>query len=245
MRFEYLRVSREGRICHLDLSGSPLGGPEAAELARAVEDLAEDRSVRVIVLGSQGLDFCPGIDASRDPTVSGVDPPAAIAALHPPVVAAVRGRVESVGLSVVLAADIVVASETARFSLPDVQDGQLPAWGAVQRLVRSVGASTALSMLLLGEELDAPAALSAGLAHRAPPDAQLEETATEVVERLLRVGPLAAELAKEAVRVGAELPMRDGFRLEADLNHLLATSSDRAEGLRAFFEKRSPRFEGR
>jgi enoyl-CoA hydratase len=245
LRFEHVRVSRDQQTCRLDLSGRPLGGAEAAELVRAVEDLAEDRSVRVVVLGSRGPDFCPGIDTASDPTARGLDPPAAIAALHPPVVAAVHGRVESVGLSVALSADIVVAGETAKFLVPDVRAGHLPPWGAVQRLVRAVGAPVALSMLLLGEELDAPAALSVGLAHRMVADSQLDETTAEVVVRLLGVGPLAAELAKEAVRAGAELPMRDGFRLEADLNHLLATSVDRAEGLRAFFEKRPPRFEGR
>ena len=245
MRFEHLRVSRNEQTCRLDLSGKPLGGPEAAELVRAVEDLAEDRSVRVVVLGSRGPDFCPGLDAASDPIARGLDPPAAIAALHPPVVAAVHGRVESVGVSVALCADVVVAGHTAKFSLPEVRAGDLPAWGAIQRLVRAVGAPLALSMLLLGEELDAPAALSAGLVHRTVPDAQLDEATADVVRRLLGVGPLAAELAKEAVRAGVELPMQAGFRLEADLNHLLATSVDRAEGLRAFFEKRPPRFEGR
>jgi enoyl-CoA hydratase/carnithine racemase len=98
-------------------------------------------------------------------------------------------------------------------------------------------------MVLLGREVTGAEAHGAGLVHELADDpaARAREVAATLVER----GPLALEYAKEAVRRGSELPLHDALRLEADFNHLLAGSRDRAEGLAAFFDKRPPRFEGR
>ncbi len=98
-------------------------------------------------------------------------------------------------------------------------------------------------MLLLGTEIDAATARTWGLVHEIADDA--DGALSRVVESLLACGPLALELAKEAIHRGSELPLRDGLRLEGDLNHQLAATEDRAEGLAAFFAKRPPDFSGR
>ncbi len=98
-------------------------------------------------------------------------------------------------------------------------------------------------MLMLGTEVDAVTAQSWNLMHILSEDP--EEEVRKVINDLLECGPLALEMAKEAVHRGSELPLRDGLRLEGDLNHQLAATDDRAEGLAAFFEKRPPDFSGR
>jgi enoyl-CoA hydratase/carnithine racemase len=229
----------------LRLSGSPLGPREAAELVDAAEALVEDRTVRVVVIGSAGTDFCPGPAPDLDPVGLPVDPASALARLRPPVVAAIAGRCLSVGLELALAADVRVADPSARFGLPDVAAGRLPCWGGTQRLPRAVGVARATALVLLGDVMTAKEARQAGLLAGLAAPGELDEAVEATVEQLLGAAPLALELAKEAVHRGSELPLRDGLRLEGDLNHLLQATDDRAEGLAAFFAKRPPDFAGR
>ncbi|MDE0778471.1 MAG: enoyl-CoA hydratase/isomerase family protein [Nocardioides sp.] len=238
----HITVDVAGPVRHVRLSGEPLGLAEASELRDAAESLREEREVRVVVLGSRGANFCPGADAGLDPLAVSPDPAQALDAIRAPVVAAVRGRCDGVGLELALSADIRIADEDASFCLDTVAVGALPSWGGTQRLPRTVGPATAASMVLLGERLDSDAALARSLVHRV---GALDDAVDNVVDRLLGAAPLAVEQATEAMDHGVELPMHEGFRLEAELNHLLSVSEDRAEGLAAFFAKRRPVFHGR
>jgi len=215
----------------------------ARELVDTVEELVEDRSVRVVVLHPEGPDFWAGGDAALEPLSVDPDPAAALAQLRVPTISVIAGRCRSVGLELALATDIRIATPDSTFGLADIEQGRLPCWGGTQRLPRAVGASRATAMVLLGDVIDAPSAAAAGLVHSVcpDPDVMLDETITQ----LLGAGPLALELVKEAVHRGSELPLRDGLRLEGDLNHQLAVTEDRAEGLQAFFDKRPPDFAGR
>jgi enoyl-CoA hydratase/carnithine racemase len=239
-----LTASGDGAVRELRLSGAPLSAREALERAAAADELVGDRDVRAVVLGSAGPDFCVGGADGFDPLAAGVDPAAALARLRVPVVVVVRGRCRSVGLELALVGDIVVAGNDATFSLPDVVEaGRLPCWGGTQRLPRAVGAARATAMLLLGEELDATRAGAAGFVWQLADNP--DDAARGIAAQLATLGPLALEYAKEVVHRGAELPLRDGLRLEGDLNTLLAASADRAEGLAAFFAKRPADFAGR
>ncbi len=246
MRYQHLAVDARAGVVRLRLSGSPLCLAEARELSLAASELVEDRSVRVVVLESAGPDFCAGAASDLDPLRCGVNPPAELSLLRVPVIAALSGGVHSVGFEIALVADVRIASSDVSFSMHDIAAGNLPCWGGTQRLPRAVGRSTALGMLVGGFRLDAQAALEAGLVHEVAELAELGKTADNLIGQLTALGPIALEYAKEAVSSGAELSMRDGLRIEADLNNLLAAAStDRAEGLSAFFEKRPPRFTGR
>ena len=231
----------DGRIRRVSLPGGPFTQAVARELADLAEELVEDRSVRVVVLFARGSAFCDTM--APDLEVFTVDPAAAWARLRPPVVAAIVGPCRSVGLELALATDVRLCDPGARFSLPDVVDGRLPCWGGTQRLSRAIRPAEATAMVLLGSELDAGRARSLGLVHDVVDDPVA--VADAVASSLAGLGPLALELAKEAVHRGAELPLRDGLRLEGDLNHQLAATADRAEGLAAFFAKRPPDFAGR
>lgn len=234
--------SHDGALHTIRLPGGALSGRAAAELIAATDEIAEDRRVRVVAVTS-GSDFCIGPGDDLDPLSMRPDPAAALARLRPLVVAAVDGRCHSVGLEVALATDVRLATPAATFSLADVAQGRLPCWGGTQRLGRAVGVARATAMVLLGTTLTSDDARTAGAVHDVTED--LDEALDALVTQILGVGPLAVELAKEAVHRGSELPLRDGLRLEGDLNTLLQTTDDRAEGLAAFFAKRPPDFAGR
>ncbi len=245
MRLDRLAVERAGTVATVTLSGGPLTAREAAELVAVVEDLGEDDDLTLLALRSASPDFCPGPASDLDPLSVVPDPPGLLAALTVPVVAAVAGAATGVGCELVLGVDVVVAASTARFSLPDVQAGRLPCWGGTQRLARAAGHARASALVLTGDVLDARSALEAGVVHRVVDDGELEEALAATLDQLGALAPRALGLAKEAVARGADLTLADGLRLEGDLNHLLQTTTDRAEGLAAFFDKRPPRFEGR
>ncbi|MGI9612511.1 MAG: enoyl-CoA hydratase/isomerase family protein [Acidimicrobiales bacterium] len=238
-----MRVEQDGSACRITLPGGKLDAATAGWLVATITEIREDRSIRVVVLSADVEPFCSGPAEDLDPASFDPDPAAAIASLRPPVVAAISGACLSVGLEIALAADVRVCNDATVFGFPDLADGRLPCWGGTQRLGRAIRPAEASAMLLLGRPLSAERAASLGLVHAVGDDAQAlaDELAGELSER----GPLALELAKEAVHRGSELPLRDGLRLEGDLNHQLAATDDRAEGLAAFFDKRPPDFAGR
>lgn len=213
------------------------------ELVDISDTLVEDRTVRVLLLESADVDFCLGPADDLDPLAVDPDPAAALARLRPPVITAVEGRCTSVGFEVMLATDIRVCGPDAVFALADIEGGRLPCWGGTQRLGRAIRPAEATAMILLGTEVHAERALQLGLVHAVADDPTA--AAADLAATLASRGPLALELAKEAVHRGAELPLRDGLRLEGDLNHQLAATEDRNEGLAAFFDKRPPDFAGR
>lgn len=220
----------------------------------AAEQVASDTQVRSVIVrvGAPEGDFGRGWtpEALGEPMgIAGVPSPAAgvvaVAAIPQPVVAALRGRTHSIALELALACDVRVASEDATFAMPEPQAGGLPIGGGTQRLPRAVGRAQALRLLLLGEEIDAPEALRIGLVSRVVPPHELEPAAQEIADAIASRGPLATRLAKEAVYRGAEMPLDQALRYELDLTVLLQSTADRAEGVRAFAEKRPPRFIGR
>ena len=209
---------------------------DAAALTAALLSLDADPGARVLLLSGDWSAVGASLrDASDD------DPVAALAALRIPVVAWVDGDCHDEALELALAADIRLAGESAAFRMGHVREGRIPSHGGTQRLTRAVGRGQALRLLLTGETLDADDVLRTGLVH----DVGVVEDAEEIAAAIADAGPVAAQYVKEAIAASADLPLRDGMRLEADLSILLHSTADRAEGLRAFAEKRKPRFEGR
>ena len=258
MEYQTLRLRFDGPVAHLVLTGPDRANVIDArfllELADATSTIADRADVIVTLLEAEGADFCRGWDkATRDEIAATrsdslatfVDPFAPIATLACPTIAALQGEVRSAGLELALACDIRIGADDSRFALPEVSEGRLPLAGGSQRLPRLVGRALALAMLLTGEELDAEAAYRAGLVSRVVPRAELSATAHALARRLSERGPVALRYAKEAVHRGLEMSLDQGLRYETDLSIILQTTADRAEGVRAFFEKRLPHFEGR
>ena len=209
---------------------------DAAALTAALLELDADTGARVLLLSGDWSAAGASLRDSADD-----DPVAALAALRIPVVACVDGDCRDEALELALAADIRIAGESGSFRMGHVREGRLPSHGGTQRLTRAIGRGQALRLLLTGETLDADEALRIGLVH----DVADLEDAEALAAGIADAGPFAAQYVKEAIAASGDLSLRDGMRLEADLSFLLHSTADRAEGLRAFAEKRKPRFEGR
>jgi len=253
MEFETLRFAVEAGVARIVLArpqaANRAGSRMLRELEAAAEAVAGDPSVAVCLLTAEGADFCAGWEPEAREAVLRAEPPRSdafgcLAGLAVPVFAAVQGRAASAGLELALACDVRIAAEDARFSLPEVGEGLLPLAGGAQRLARLAGPAVANAVVLLGEELDAQAAARCGLVSRVVPGPALAAEAEALAARAAALGPLALRYAKEAVRHGLLLPLDEALRYELDLSVILQTTNDRAEGVRAFLEKRPPRFKG-
>lgn len=232
--------------------------PESNEQLLAIWDqVSSDEEVRVVVLTGAGeRAFCTGADLKK------TMPPADSAARQvfragtrhsnfgtlqtdKPVIAAINGYALGGGLELALLADIRICSDNAQFGLPEVRVGSIPGAGGTQRLIRAVGQSDAMWMLLTGERIDANEALRIGLVSKVAPLAALQETAINLARAMAANAPLAMTAAKRLAMTGRELPLAGGLELERQAFGVLRDSEDRLEGRRAFADKRAPVFRGR
>ncbi|NIF31456.1 enoyl-CoA hydratase [Enterobacter sp. Cy-643] len=166
-----------------------------------------------------------------------------VASIETPLIAAVSGYALGGGLELALLCDIIIADSSAVFGLPESHIGIIPGAGGTQRLVRAVGKSLAMDMLLSGRRIDAQEALQAGLVSRVTDS--LEEQALALATQVAKAAPLAAMMIKKAVAASYEMPLSAGVAYERSLSALIADSEDRAAGLAAFKNKQSPEFKGR
>jgi len=228
---------RTGNACDAELMGA---------LADACAQVEDEDGATVVVLAARGPRYSVGLPRGhRWPPPAWPDGVAAVAALTKPVVAAIQGEAAGWGLGLALACDLRVASRTAVLAVPGLAPGAFPGAGVTQRLARSIGVARTLELVLLGAPLPAPRAVEWGLVNAVVAPARLPAAVATVARRLAARGPLALRLAKEAVLRALDLPLVDGIRLEEDLYVLSQTTEDRREGIRAFLERRQPRFAGR
>ena len=223
----------------------------AASLRETCEALDQDLGVRVIVVTGAGDHFCSAPPHPLHPSSNGAavatQPPrvaATVAALQAPVIAAINGPAIGQGLELALACDLRIAADVARFAMPQVPAGVLPWDGGTQRLTRIVGRGRAMEILMTGREVNAREALDMGLVHEVVSGAELAARVHAVAESIAAAAPIALRYTKEAVLRGVDMDLEAGLRLEADLNILLQSTADRAEGVRSFLERRAPRFRG-
>ena len=228
-------------VAVIELTPGPLAdlaGARASQLSSALAAAADAATRSLLVLAPDGL----GADEPRAPTPRGLRDPAAVLAAFPaPTIAVWNGPAIGAGAELVLAADIRVIGPDATMSFPEVGAGALPCWGGTQRLPRAGGAALAIRLLVVGDTADATMLTTSGLALCV---ADPVHEGTELAGRLALGAPRAQEAARDAVHRGLDVTLADGLRLESDLNLLLSTTADRAEGIAAFFAKRAPRFTG-
>ena len=226
------------------------------ELALALEAIRDADEVRgAIITGAGEKAFVAGADIRE---LADLEPLAAaelsrrgqavfrtIEQSRKPIVAAVNGFALGGGCELALACHIRVASESARFGLPEVKLATFPGYGGTLRLPRLVGRGRALEMILTGEMIDAAEAYRIGLVNRVVPPEGVVSEAKALVERIVRNGPLAVGMAIESVNRGADVSTEDAIAMDAHLFGLAAATEDMREGATAFLEKREPRFRGR
>jgi methylglutaconyl-CoA hydratase len=227
-----------------------------AALRAELAALAQASDVTAVVLtGAGGKAFCAGADLKErlamtlDETRVFLGELAALAQAieaHPaPVIAAIAGAALGGGLELALAADLRVADESARLGLSEVRLGIIPGVGGTQRLARLCGIAVAKELILTARRLDAAAAARLGLVTAVCPVGQLEATVMALTAELAAGAPRALAQAKRAIDGGFGLPLGDGLAIERACYESLLDSDDRQEGLRAFAEKRPPRFSGK
>jgi enoyl-CoA hydratase len=255
VKFSTIRVSRTPPIAEIRLNrpdrGNPIDQQLLDEIDAAADELDNDSSVRAVLLTAEGEVFSHGWeDASPERrTATGRDshrlPFRSLELMGQPVIACIEGDAIGAGLELALACDVRIAAHGVMLAMPEVAMGNMPSLGGTLRLPRLVGRSLAASMILLGERIDAGGALACGLVNDVAPTAEVRPRARMLAERIAAQGPLAVRYAKEAIARGPDMPLDQALRYETDLTVILQTTADRAEGVRAFVEKRKPRFEGR
>lgn len=232
-------------------------------LTATFEALAADADTRAVLIVGAGRDFSAGGDMgdiaammAGDPEVRRRTMQAAVTTLSrplslalqrvpQPVVAAVRGHAIGVALQIVLMADIVIASETARFSLPQLTLGHTPDHGESWALPRKVGMSRALQMALLAQRIDAATAERYGLANEVVADDALDARATAIAGRIAASPPVAAQGAKALLNAGWGATLEQAMDAEIAMMGSVAAQADFVEAITAFMEKRPPIFSGR
>ncbi len=221
-------------------------------LADALDAAAGARDTGVVVLTGAGRAFSAGADVG-DMLARGAEAYTdsvrlaawqRIESFPKPLIGAVNGYALGGGLELALLCDILIASEAASFGSPEIDIASFPGDGGTQRLPRLVGRSFAMQMILSGERIDARLAERKGLVSEVTAADGLLPRAVALAGVIARKSSAVTPYAKRAVRAADELPLAAGLRLEHDLVVEAYGREDRAEGLRAFAEKRRPRFEG-
>jgi len=263
MAFEQLIVERDGAVATVRLNNpdrlNALSPVMTAELLQALTALGEDGDVRAIVLTGEGRGFSAGADltALQEPYLRGERPQLSLflrdgynrlipllAETPKPVIAAINGVVAGAGVSLALACDLRIASDTATFSMAFVRIGLIPDAGSCSLLPRTVGMARALELALLSDRVDAARALEIGLVHRVVPADDLAPEAHALAARLADLPTTAIGLTKQAFNAASRMSLADTMEMEAEQQDRAAATDDHLEGVLAFLQKRTPAFTG-
>jgi 2-(1,2-epoxy-1,2-dihydrophenyl)acetyl-CoA isomerase len=268
---EQLLVRRDGGVLWLTLNRPETLNAVTAELReqliRELDAASADPEVRAVVLTGAGRGFCSGADlrpsggsGSRAAGSPGPRVPGDVARVlrtgvqrmitavldcEKPVLAAVNGTAAGVGVHLALACDLVLAAEGAGFVEAFVRRGLVPDGGGAYLLPRLVGPQRAKELMFFGDALPAAEAERLGLVNRVVPAEELRKTAQEWAERLAAGPTRALALTKQLVNASLESDRAAAFAAEATAQEINMTTADAPEGVRAFVERRAPRFEGR
>jgi len=247
MRYQTITYNKMGRAGYITLNrphkGDELTMQMSRELADACDAASQDDELNVLILSSEGDNFCSGSDP-QEPD-AGYVAAQAIASIDKVTIAAIDGNALGEGLELALACDIRIATKRSRFCLLQIAGGAIPSAGGTQRLPRIVGPSKALELILTAEPIDAQEALRIGLVTEVVLSGELSTEVEKLASQISGYAPIALRYVKEAVNKGMDLTLEQGLRLEADLYFLIQTTDDRMEGIRAFLEKRAPHFKGK
>jgi enoyl-CoA hydratase len=257
---KHLRVEWDGDLAVVTVDRqeklNALNAEVVRELGLVLESFREDDQVRGIILTGAGekafvagadigeltgMDPLTGVEVSRQ----GQDVFLVIERFPKPVLAAVGGYALGGGCELALTCHLRLASDNARFGLPEVGLGLLPGFGGTVRLARLVGLGRAIELTLTGEMITADQALEFGLVSGVVPRAQLMPKAKELLRKVTKNGPVAVQLALESIYRALDGSTSEALDHESTLFGLLASTADMKEGTEAFLEKRKPEFKGR
>ncbi|MEK7466712.1 MAG: enoyl-CoA hydratase-related protein [Planctomycetota bacterium] len=254
---DHIKQSLEDGVATLVISHPPvnlLSSKIFGEIRETLEALQKDPAVRAAVITGEGQTFAAGADINEILTITGPDQAKALLAKGRefmdflensplPLIAAVNGACIGGGLELVLACHLRLASDKARFGLPEIGLGIIPGLGGTQRLARLVGLTRATELILTGDLISAPVANQMGLVNAVVPEAMLLKQARGLAKKIGARSKVAVQAALRTLVRGSRLDFQKGLDLEAEEFAKLSASADMKEGLKAFIEKRPPKFQ--
>lgn len=259
MNYENIQLEKSGTLAVITLDRpkvlNALNAATFSELDAALDELSRDREVRVVLLTGAGeRAFAAGADIrelaavnaaeGKEFSLRGQAVMRKIETLRKPVIACVRGFALGGGCELAMACALRIAADDAQFGQPEVKLGVLPGYGGSQRLPRLVGRGAALKLLLTGQIIDAAEALRIGLADEVVPAAELMVRARALAAQIAAQAPLAIAETIKAVDEGLDLTLDQALLREAERFGELCDTADKAEGTRAFLDKRTPVWKG-
>ncbi|ODS40711.1 MAG: crotonase [Candidatus Altiarchaeales archaeon WOR_SM1_79] len=260
MELKNVTVEKENNIGIVSINRpnalNALNSETLSDIRTAVKSFADDSEVGVVIItGAGDKAFVAGADIKE---MKDMTPMEARNFMHfgqgvfndvenlpKPTIAAVNGFALGGGCELALSCDMILASENAKFGLPEVTLGIHPGFGGTQRLPRLVGAAKAKELIFTGEMIDAEEAKSIGLVNKVVPQEKLMDEAKDLAKKILKNGLIAIRLVKSAINAGLNVPLEKGLAYEAETQGLAFATEDKNEGLTAFMEKRKPNFKGR
>jgi len=257
MAYTSILVETRGRVGLVTLNRpqalNSLNHALMRELMDALDAFDKDDAVGAMVIAGNDKAFAAGADIKEMADESALDMTrndhlavfGRIRTIRKPVIAAVSGWALGGGCELALSCDMIVASETAKFGLPEVTIGVIPGAGGTQRLIRAVGKSIAMEMILNDRKINAQEALHFGLANRVVPVSDYLNDALKLAEEIASRAPLAVRAAKRAINHSYESFLKDGLDEERQIFYNLFGTEDQKEGMKAFVEKRKPNWVGK
>ena len=258
--YETIHVEQRGAVSVVTLNRpdalNALNTQVLADLIAAFDAFeADDRQRCALVTGSGGKAFAAGADIKQMASMSMADAyrqelfagwyDRFTRSTRKPWIAAVNGFALGGGCELAMMADIIIASDKAKFGQPEITLGVVPGMGGSQRLTHAVGKAKAMDMVLTGRMIGAEEAERAGLVARVVPADELMDEAMKTAETIAGMPPLAAMANKELVNAAFEMPLDQGILHERRVFQMLFASADKAEGMAAFVEKRDAKWQGR
>ncbi len=231
--------------------------PETLRELRAITtEVRTNRDIWAVIVQGAGEHFSVGVDVRAIGTMIGQESAVyrsnlrdlqdcldQFEALEKPTIASIRGHCIGGGLILALCCDFRIADETARFCLPEVRRG-IPVVMGTQRVTAIAGKAATKTMVLLAEPFDAQQAFAYGLLHQVVPGGTLDAAVQTLANKFRTLPPRTVNAAKRIIDQGAEMSLRESQELEIELQEELLHTTDFAEAVAAFFEKRAPRFTG-
>jgi len=260
MNFDNIILEKKNSIAYVTVNRpkvlNALNMATMEELRAAFHDIKNDPAVRVVIFtGSGEKAFIAGADigelakqdavTGKEYTHRGQNVLNLIENLGKPVIACIKGFALGGGCEIAMACTMRLASENAKLGQPEVKLGIIPGYGGTQRLPRLIGKGIAMQMVLAAEMITAQEAHRIGLVNEVVPAGDLISRAEAIAGKIIANAPLAVQYAMEAVNRGMEMTLSEGLYLEAVLFGVACATEDKAEGTRAFLEKRTAQFKGK
>ncbi|MFZ0068041.1 MAG: enoyl-CoA hydratase [Pseudolabrys sp.] len=257
MTYQNILVETQGRVGIIRLNRpqalNALNKALIAELIQAIETFDADEKIGCMLITGNDKAFAAGadikemadkpfIDAYLGDFVSNWN---VAARARKPIVAAVAGFALGGGCELAMQCDIVIAADTARFGQPEIKLGVIPGIGGTQRLARAVGKAKAMDLILTGRMMDAAEAEKSGLVARMVPPDKLMDEAMKVAETIANMSLPSVLAGKEAVNRAFEGGLSEGMAFERRIFHSLFATEDQKEGMKAFIEKRTPKWKNK